>query len=160
MNTKGVGKFTSIARDAYGIYISYYDDREVIYDPIHYDNCYINICERSLKVAFWNGVTWEIDQVDDYNDQGRVGLWSSLKVDFNGNLHIAYMSEKYDQLKYAFWNKIKDDWDRYTIDGEPPYLMWVRCAPLRSTTLANREFAGSPTSATTTFRTATCDWRA
>lgn len=116
--TLGVGKFTSIAADSHGIYISYYDDREDrSVSPYVY--------ARNLQFAHWNGVSWYFYLVDDYRDQGKVGLWSSLKVDFNSNVHIAYMDEKYDNLKYAFWNHKKHDpldpdgaWTIVTVDGD------------------------------------------
>lgn len=82
----GYGKYSSIAIDRNnGIHISYYDE-----------------IDGSLEYQYWNGLTWSGKVVDDYNDQGDVGLWSSIKVDYNFNVHIAYMSEKYDDLKYAF----------------------------------------------------------
>jgi len=110
-NTLGVGKFTSIAADAEGIYISYYDDREDrSVEPYEY--------ARNLQFVHWNGVSWYFHIVDDYRDQGKAGLWSSLKVDYNSNVHIAYMSEKYDDLKYAFWNHKKDEWTVVTVDGD------------------------------------------
>ncbi len=109
--TLGVGKFTSIAADAEGIYISYYDDREDrTVSPYVY--------ARNLQFVHWNGVSWYFHLVDDYRDQGKVGLWSSLKVDFNSNVHIAYMDEKYDNLKYAFWNHKKDEWTVVIVDGD------------------------------------------
>lgn len=82
----GYGKYSSIAIDRNnGIHISYYDE-----------------IDGSLEYLYWNGLTWDGKVVDDYNDQGDVGLWSSIKVDYNFNVHIAYMSEKYDDLKYAY----------------------------------------------------------
>ena len=62
---------------------------------------------------------WNIDLVDDEHDQGRVGLWSSIKVDDYGNLHVAYMSEKYDSLKYLFRKRL-GGYTKVYIDGEPP----------------------------------------
>jgi hypothetical protein len=117
IETTGVGQYTSIAVDGNGVYISYYDAREIINDP---DDWTQNIYERNLKVAIWKGgTTWEIDLVDDYHDQGKVGLWSSIAVDFNGNLHVAYFDEKYDDLKYAFWKASNEAWeDPVTVAGQ------------------------------------------
>jgi hypothetical protein len=67
--------------------------------------------------------------VDDYSDQGAVGLWSSIKVDYNGNLHVAYMSEKYDTLKYALYRRFNTSWaDPVTVDGGYPYHMGSMCS--------------------------------
>jgi hypothetical protein len=46
-----------------------------------------------------------------------VGLWSSIKVDVNRNVNIAYMSEKYDDLKYAR-RKATGGWTIETIDSD------------------------------------------
>jgi len=119
-DTKGVGKFTSISADSWGIYISYYDDRDV---PSVVEPPDAFPYSRNLNFAYWNGVDWYFEVVDNYQDQGRIGLWSSLKVDFNHNVHIAYMSEKYDDLLYAFWNVNKpDEWTRVVVDGEEPEM--------------------------------------
>ncbi len=101
----GVGKHTSIAVDHLGrVHISYYDD----------DN-------RDLKYALLDGISPipVIEVVDLYLDQGRVGLWSSIAVDANGVPQIAYMSEKYDDLKFAWrkGNPINDVWDKWTVDS-------------------------------------------
>lgn len=85
----GVGKHTSIALDTFGnVHISYYDE-----------------VNRDLKYAFWERFyapfNWTIETVDAYSDQGVVGTYTSIAVDHNNRPHIAYMSEKYDDLKYA-----------------------------------------------------------
>ncbi len=118
-NPPGVGKYTSIAADSNGIYISYYDDRVKPGGTTMKS-------ERNLKFARWKGgANWYFMVVDNYLDQGAVGLWSSLKVDSNSNVHIAYFDEKYDDLKYAFWDQKDDDmdgdgddWWTATVDGE------------------------------------------
>lgn len=119
---EGVGKFTSIAVDSKGVYISYYDDRTI--------DANLNSYERNLKVAVWKGGSnWEIEIVDDYHDQGAVGLWSSIAVDISGNLHVAYMSEKYDQLKYAFYRAFNQEWDDpVVVDGGHPKHMGSMCS--------------------------------
>ena len=59
--------------------------------------------------------SWKFHLVDDYIDIGKgVGLWSSLQVDGDVNVHIAYMDEKYDNLKYAFKNHASGDWTEVT----------------------------------------------
>ncbi|MCC7130470.1 MAG: hypothetical protein B6D39_04450 [Anaerolineae bacterium UTCFX2] len=111
VESEGVGKYTSIAVDGSGVYISYYDDRTI--------NASLNQYERNLKVATWRGGSnWTIKVVDDYRDQGAVGLWSSIAVDSSSNLHVAYFDEKYDDLKYAFWRAFNGKWATpVTVDG-------------------------------------------
>jgi hypothetical protein len=103
---KGVGLFTSIAIDSLGqLHISYYDA----------DN-------GALKYAFWNGFDpWHIDVVDDSaTNPGKVGLGTSIAtytdVDMKVTVHVSYMSEKYDDLKYAQKNAL-GQWKRETVDG-------------------------------------------
>jgi hypothetical protein len=55
-----------------------------------------------LDYQYWNGITFDGVVVHHYNDQGNTGLWTSIQVDFNFGVHIAYMSEKYDDLMYAY----------------------------------------------------------
>jgi hypothetical protein len=87
----GIGKYTSIAIDNLGgIHISYYDD-------------FTEPDSGMLKYAYWNGIGLPtIDIVQNYHDQGDVGLWTSIAVDDENVPHIAYMSEKYDDLMYAY----------------------------------------------------------
>lgn len=95
----GVGKHTSIAIDnTGGVHISYYDEDY-----------------RDLKYAYWNGLSWLIETVDAYGDQGGVGTYTSIAVDMYMRPHIAYMSEKYDDLKYA--RKRGNDWQLYIVDS-------------------------------------------
>lgn len=96
----GAGLHTSIAIDALNqVHVSYYD-----------------AVEDALKYLFWNGVgAPQIEIVDDYGDQGDAGLWTSLAVDSKNRPQIAYMSEKYDDLKFVI--KKGDSWDMWTVDG-------------------------------------------
>jgi hypothetical protein len=131
LDPRGVGKHTSIAVDIRGVYISYYDDREVIINPGDPCGTPNHICERNLKVAHWDfSNPWEFWLVDDHHDQGRVGLWSSIVLDYMGNMHIAYMDEKYDKLKYAFWNRSKPDWvvPDDGVDGVYPATLGSMCS--------------------------------
>ncbi len=99
----GVGKHTSIGLDIFGnVHISYYDE-----------------VNRDLKYAFWERffgtMIWTIETVDFYNDQGGVGTYSSIAVDQSSRPHIAYMSEKYDDLKYARRSS-SGEWQIYDVD--------------------------------------------
>ena len=82
----GVGKHSSIYIDYLNrIHISYYDE-----------------CNGALRYAFWDtGIFWKYVTVDSYPTGGDVGLWTSIAVDSKERVHISYMSDKYDQLKYA-----------------------------------------------------------
>lgn len=46
--------------------------------------------------------TWQCDVVDDGGDTNDVGYYPSLKVDTEGNVHIAYYDYTANDLKYAF----------------------------------------------------------
>lgn len=96
----GVGKYTSITIDSLGrVHVSYYDEQN-----------------KDLKYAFWDTVNpWQVETVDAYADQGKVGLWTSIATDTSNRPHISYMSEKYDDLKYAF--KKGSSWDIVTVDS-------------------------------------------
>ena len=102
----GVGKYSSIAIDwANGVHISYYDQ-----------------VRGSLKYAYWNGVSWLVEEIDRESDPSDVGVWSSIATDsrFPPRPHIAYMSEKYDDLKYAI--KKSTGWEKDPVDGNTsPY---------------------------------------
>ncbi|MEW5867828.1 MAG: hypothetical protein AB1894_01020 [Chloroflexota bacterium] len=87
----GVGKYSSIAIDANNqIHISYHDEQN-----------------GALRYAFSNdGVTFNIEVVHDYHDQGDTGLWTSIKVYEHDPVaphqpNIAYMDEKYDNVMYV-----------------------------------------------------------
>lgn len=96
----GYGKYSSIAIDnTDGIHISYYDE-----------------IDGSLEYLYWDGITWHGKVVDDYSDQGDVGLWSSIAVDPAQFVHIAYYSDKYDDLKYARRNAA-GGWETWTVDS-------------------------------------------
>ena len=99
----GVGKYTSIVFDSDNyLHISYYDE--------------IN---GSLKYARWNGIgspTLEI--IDDYHDQGDVGLYTSIavrRVVDRQYVAISYQDEKYDDLKVAV--RYGPTWNKGTVDS-------------------------------------------
>jgi hypothetical protein len=100
-DTIGVGKYNSVALDNLGAFhISYYDENDA-----------------SLNYAYWDGATWSFEMLDDYTDIGKgLGMWSSIAVDGYTNVHIAYMDEKYDNLKYAFKNHDGGDWKKVVVD--------------------------------------------
>jgi len=100
---KGAGKFTSIAIDSYGwVHISYYDD----YNEAD--------GKGRLKYALWKGIGDAFTEVvDDYHDQGDTGLWTSIAIDHDDHPHIAYMDDKYDDLRYA--RERGGTWDHWTV---------------------------------------------
>jgi len=51
--------------------------------------------------------SWKIEMID----QSGVGKFSSLKIDKNGNVHVAYVvDDGKDSLKYAFWDHLLGRW--------------------------------------------------
>lgn len=98
--SEGYGKYSSIDVDNLNnVHISYHDE-----------------IDGSLEYVYWNGISWNGKVVDDYNDQGDTGLWSSIKVDEDRNVNVAYMCEKYDNLMYAR-RKSTGGWEITTVDG-------------------------------------------
>jgi hypothetical protein len=100
----GYGKHSSIFIDRRNhVHITYHDE-----------------IDGSLEYVRWEGGDrWFGKIVDDPGDQGDEGLWTSLEVDYNFNVHVAYMSEKYDDLKYAKRNA-EGGWNITTLDGNRP----------------------------------------
>jgi hypothetical protein len=81
-----VGRYTSLAIDAYGIaHISYYDSS---YGDLKYT--------RQLTETGWFSETVDLS--------GDVGKYSSLALDAGGNPHISYYDFDLKDLKYAFFD--------------------------------------------------------
>lgn len=96
----GVGKHTSIDIDLNNVvHVSYYDQ-------LH----------GALKYAYWDGNTpAPLTSFVDWGHQSDLGLWTSIVVDDWYRPQIAYMDEKYDDLKYAV--KMGDTWDIKVVDN-------------------------------------------
>ncbi len=108
----GVGKYTSIDIDSNNlVHVSYYDQ-------LH----------GALKYAFWDGNTpLPVTEFVDWGHQADLGLWTSIVVDDWFRPQIAYMDEKYDDLKYAI--KMGPTWDIKEVDNG------VNVGPFASITL-------------------------
>ncbi len=118
----GVGKHTSIDVDANNsVHISYYDQ-------LH----------GALKYAYWDGTTpLPVTEFVDFRHDGDLGLWTSIVADDWFRPQIAYMDEKYDDLKYAI--KMGDTWDVHEVDNG------VNVGPFASITLLeNPSFPFNP----------------
>ena len=65
-----------------------------------------------LSTASAFGADWTVETVD----QSGPGSYASMKIDKNGNVHIAYVPEE-DQhpLKYAFWDHSLKRWFTMTV---------------------------------------------
>ncbi|MBN1147744.1 MAG: hypothetical protein JXA78_10855 [Anaerolineales bacterium] len=81
----GVGKYASIDIDHLNrVHFSYYDE-----------------CYGTLKYAFWDTGTYLYTRTIDEDPTGSdEGKHTSIVVDKKDKVHISYMSEKYDQLRY------------------------------------------------------------
>jgi hypothetical protein len=68
--------------------------------------------QMSLKLACLIGRTWKVEVVDN---NGDVGLYSSLAFDKNKNAHISYYDQSKSALKYAV--KTEGKWITETVDS-------------------------------------------
>src|ERR1017187_4032096 len=60
-----------------------------------------------LVAQISQAATWHIEMID----QGGVGKFTSLKIDKEGNAHLAYVVEdSKETLKYAFWDHALKRW--------------------------------------------------
>lgn len=102
--TDAVGMYSSIALDANNeVHISYYDTQD-----------YGGEWPGRLKYAHWNGITWTIGEVVDQNS--NVGSYGSIAIKpTNQSPCISYLSEKYDNLKYAC-KRADGTWKQETVD--------------------------------------------
>ncbi len=64
-----------------------------------------------LRYALWNGANWTVEEVDN---EGAVGAWSSIRTDKSGKPHIAYYDGTHKKVKYA--TKLNDTWNITSID--------------------------------------------
>ena len=84
--------------------------------------------------AIAQGATWNIEMVD----QAGTGKFTSLKIDKDGNAHLAYIADDgRDSLKYAFWDHAIKRWFTMTIaegasfsslaldSKERPHISWA-----------------------------------
>ena len=87
---KIVGSFTSIAIDSNGyVHISYYDCGELTG----------GFCTKGdLKYATNASGSWKTYTIDS---EGDVGEWTSIAIDSNGKVHISYLDDTNNDLKYA-----------------------------------------------------------
>jgi hypothetical protein len=96
----GVGKYTSIDIDPNNVlHVSFYDTER-----------------KSLNYLTWNWLPGQkhCQVVENWEDQGKVGLYTSIAVFYKPTvskyiIHISYTNEKYDQLKYAK-KSFSDEW--------------------------------------------------
>jgi hypothetical protein len=74
---------------------------------------YYDSANDDLKYAFFDGVVWHIEIVDQ---SGNVGADSSLVLDTKGHPHIGYQDATGKALKYA--HSDGDSWSFETADSE------------------------------------------
>lgn len=64
-------------------------------------------------VRTWN--SWEVETVDDFRLEQDESYYSSIKIDTQGGIHIAYTSYSALSLRYAYSEG--DDWTVEIVDG-------------------------------------------
>lgn len=94
-----VGRYTSLALDAGGYpHIAYHDGSNY-----------------SLKHAWLDDSGfWQIETVDDYADDTRLGRYNAMCIDTCGRIHILYQDQTNLNLKHAQKNP-DEDWQVYTV---------------------------------------------
>jgi len=60
----------------------------------------------SLTSSVWGGAAWTIEKVDP----GGGGMYSSLRLDKNGDAHVVYLNGAEQMLKYAFRDHALGRW--------------------------------------------------
>lgn len=73
---------------------------------------YWDITNGDLKLAAFDGTTWNVDTVDS---MGSVGAFNSIAIDKNDDTHISYFDSTNSDLKYARW--VGAAWDIETVDS-------------------------------------------
>jgi hypothetical protein len=91
-----VGRYTAIALDGDGAWISYYD-----------------ATGGDLKAAHWQDGKWLIETVDSAGD---VGAYTSLALDAGGAPHISYYDATHGDLKVA--HRSDGRWLTETVDAD------------------------------------------
>jgi hypothetical protein len=66
-----------------------------------------------LLAQLCNAFEWQIEMVDDTG----AGQYSSLKIDTDGNAHVAYVVESTHGLKYGFWDHKLKRWFTMPVAG-------------------------------------------
>lgn len=66
----------------------------------------------SMSLAGVETTHWNVEVVDPLSS----GRFSSMRIDTDGNAHIAYMDEVQAMLKYSFWDHRLNKWFTTTLD--------------------------------------------
>jgi hypothetical protein len=89
----GVGLYPSLALDSEGQpHMSYFDSKS-----------------NTLKHAYWNGVMWDVQIVD------QTGIFTSIALDAEDFVHISYYDQPEGNLKYALGSQ--KQWVVYVVDS-------------------------------------------
>jgi hypothetical protein len=67
------------------------------------------------------GAEWRLQVVDS----GGGGSYSSMRVDTNGNVHVSYIDEVQNQVKYGFWDHKLDKWFTTVLDRSAGFSSMV-----------------------------------
>ena len=74
------------------------------------------LCSVSLMQL--RAVDWEIGPVDS----SGIGRYSSLRIDKDGNAHVAYVVEDAgNELRYGFWDHLQKKWFTMHVDGNASF---------------------------------------
>jgi len=72
---------------------------------------YVLLC-CSLLFASARATEWTIETVDST----ETGLYSSLRIDKDGNAHVTYVVGGQNELRYAFWDHLQKKWFTMPVD--------------------------------------------
>ena len=65
----------------------------------------------TLEYVYWDGAAWQQETLDN---SSRVGLFNSMALDANDNLHAIYHDQPYSDLRYVAWDTA---WQTRLVDG-------------------------------------------
>ena len=97
---------------------------------------FYNNTDSSLMYAAFDGTSWEVEEVDN---EGSTGRYSSIAVDHEGNPHIAYVNESTTPRQVLYAHHNGTSWSTEVVDT--PYYAYDTSIELGSDGTAHITYA-------------------